>query len=183
MADTFDDAKYRADLETIVSLAHDEYHYVTHILPKYQSNYLRTYLWLASLILASQLGIYLKVMEHGFVCDMLSKQPTPGFYAWAFLSLAASFSAFVLGTDTLRGRDFVQKPFKNFNDLAQLSYEAAFNARSQTLYASVINSLNNSINHQTEQGNSRGKKLRCMSYIILLSVFFTLMAILSLIAA
>jgi hypothetical protein len=179
----FDHAKYREGLSFLAKMAYDEYRHVCLDIPKYQATLLRTYLWLSSLIATLEAGFYFKAVSGeifwaGRVCVT-----SCCFYFFAGISLTASLAAFALGVDTLRGRGMSTLPLGDFNVLAEKAYEMASDPSSSKLYPTIIKALNAEISRQTASKSKKGKKLRAMSALALVSVFFSILAIIALFGA
>lgn len=176
----FDHTKYREGLLFLAKMAYDEYRQVCLDIPKYQATLLRTYLWLSSLVVTLEAGFYIKAGSGEI--SWAGKTCTIGdwFYFFAGISLVASLAAFALGVDTLRGRGIPTLPLGDFNVLANKAFEMASDASSSKLYPTIIRALNVEISREAASISRKGKKLRAMSRLILISVFFSILSAIAL---
>lgn len=176
----FDDDKYQDSLKFIADKAFAEYHFLSMDHVKHQSSLLKTYLWLSSLTCAFQTSLYYKVLASEISTKVFSGHPDFWFHLFGLISIALSLGAFVLGSDTLRGRGESHFPISNFEELSDIAYNMASKPRSQILYPSMIKNLNAEINRQIKSTNLRGKKLRIMSRLIISSILFSVLATIAL---
>lgn len=178
----FSSAEYDKMLDLILKAAQDEYKQVAYDLPNFQKVGLRNYLWLSTVILAAECVLFARVVnpEQGFW--LFPWEVTAGgfFYWWATLALLCGVVVFVGGLDTMRGRGFSLCPVgRPYGEFMQMAYEEALGKRDQAEFrVNMINDLELAINDYRTKANSVGLKLRKMSYALLLSLLFTVFALL-----
>ena len=176
----FDHTKYREGLTFIAKMAYDEYRQVCLDIPKYQASLLRTYLWLSSLIATLEAGFYFKAVSGEISWAGMISTTGDWFFFFAGISLTSSLAAFALGVDTLRGRGMSTLPLGDFNILATKAYEMAYDPSSSKLYPTLIKALDAEISRQTTVTSRKGRKLRAMSRLVLISVFFSILTTIAL---
>jgi len=177
----FNDAKYKAHLDMLIDKAYEEYKHVSRDIPKLQSRFLRTYLWLGSILVAFELNVFIKIIHRKETIWFLNGPIGGYFYFFASLSILSSFITFLIGLDSLRGKGHKILPFGDFMNLAQLAYESAFSENSRSLEATILNALNDEISRQSALCSQLGQQLRNMSYLLLTSVAMAITAFITLI--
>jgi hypothetical protein len=165
----FDHGKYAERLKALADLGHREYRMFFLEVPRFQAMYLRTYLWLASLLAAFELTCFAALARDGYGLPFLDRLPSPWFYSVAALALAATFAAFVLATDTLRGKGSTGLPLDNLPALAQDAYQDA-SGSTQTMYNNIIIAFSEQITAQAGESSRIARRLRAMSLFLLASV-------------
>lgn len=176
---------YGKALENILRAAQEDYKQITYERRARQQFILRTYLWLSTLILGVQIPIFshVKISSVGFKVVPWDIQITPFFYFWAAVAIFASLASFVLGVDTMRGRGETLVPYQPYKKLLDLAYKSASNtpenssSDKEAWCIEMIKSLTAAINNERLQASKVGKKLRGISYAILISVLFTMLAL------
>lgn len=163
-------------LKMILSAAQDEYKIMALEWRNRQTLIIRTYLWISVVAIAAQISLFLPVWAENHK-KMLPWElcPTVAFFIFVLLALLCSFYVFVLGVDTLRGRDGIRLPYEHtYSRMCDHSYKEATEVEnSLSLYLLLIKNLETAINHQKEQNVIAGLKLRRMSCFLLIALFFT----------
>lgn len=172
----FDHDKYREALILITKTAYDEYKHVCMDIPRYQATLLRTYLWLSSLAVSLEAGVFYKAVSGEIKWNGTACSAEIHFLLLAAAALIAGLAAFVLGVDSLRGRGKTSLPLGDFTELATNAYEMASEPGSTKLYPTMITALDGEISRQTATTSRKGIKLRAMSRLILLSVGLAVLA-------
>ncbi|CCO22211.1 hypothetical protein [Maridesulfovibrio hydrothermalis] len=168
----FDKKQYQDGLTFIAQKGYDEYKIVAVDIPARQATYLRTYLWLSSLICAFQLNFYYRVISNSL--DFTIKLPLSGFeYGVACLSFACSGYVFILAVDTLRGRGLNKIPLGDLKNLSEIAYDMA-TEHDYCLYPTIIQNIDSAIREHIEQIGKIGFRLRKMSIGIITSVLITI---------
>lgn len=179
---TYSSAEYDKMLDLILKAAQDEFKQVAYDLPNFQKVALRNYLWLSTVILAAECALFAHVVnpEQGFWMFPWDVTLTGFFYWWASLALLCGVVVFVGGLDTMRGRGYSLCPVgRPYSEFMQMAYEEATGKRDQAEFrVNMINDLEVAINDYRTKASSVGLKLRKMSYALLLSLLFTVFALL-----
>ena len=185
MSDTeheFDTEWYAKCADKMIDLSWDEYKQVTFERHRVQHAILRNYLWLATVVFSAECVGFSQVFD-GVVWFGLSLHGNLVFNIFAGSSVAISFLAIALGIDSMRGKlPGVDQPFREWNALyfAGTAWkEANGEAGKTTMHLDLLEHLDKSINHNKELAMRKGKRLRCMSYMLLASFGTGLCAMMS----
>ncbi len=170
---------YKKTLEFFLASARDEYKQCTIDWRNRQTGLNKTYLWIAITLIAAELHIFSPVWNNKQSPFLLWHiEPSFWFYLFAALALLASFVVFMLGIDTLRGRDEIMRQFQeNYSDLAIKCYNEVFENAPIKLYSDMLNMIDTAIYMQRIQIKHIAYKLRAMSYLLILSVVFSFLAV------
>lgn len=161
--------EYNDTLKTLLSIAKDDYKFLALNWRNRQTGLIKTYLWIAVTLIASELHIFSSVWNN---------KPSFLFYLFAVLALAVSFAVFILGIDTLRGRGGVHRQFeKNYSDFSVQRYKEIFEDRQKTLHHDMLVMIDIAIYEQRMQLAKIAYKLRAMSYLLLASVILSVLAV------
>lgn len=177
----FDLPLYKELLQKILSTAQENYKILSIDWRNRQSHLIRTYLWLSVTLMIAQISLFASVWSQApssFIPWHITA--TWYFYVLAFISLALSWAVFFLGIDAMRGREdgiFLPCMKELDNELCLLAHQDALDSASSvsnyTLYADMLGQYQRSITGQIKTNTIVGRKLRKMSYILLLSIFFS----------
>lgn len=175
----FDFGNYKEFLATLLKAAQDEYKVVTYDRRTMQHAILRNYLWLSTIMFSVECtGIYQVVGNTGVPWPMY---PSALFWILAGLSVTSSLACFCYGIDTMRGRGTVafpyQVPFESLMDMAH--QEASRTLPYGRLYLAMIRDLEKGINQNRATATKVGKKLRYISWGLLLSLASAVLAVLA----
>lgn len=176
----FDFDRYYQLLGEILHAAQDEYRQFSLEWRNRQHSILKTYLWLAVTLAAAQFTLFSKVWGHDEQPFPWILVPGPVFYIFAFLALGTSAVAFCLGVDTLRGKDIRLAYDRAYEEMMNMAREESFISSNQAgmLEKTMILCLENGLSHYRAQGTRTGKRLRILSRLLLLSLFFFAIALL-----
>ncbi len=176
----FDHEGYRNDLELLIKYAYDEYRHITLERQRTQITYIQHYLWLSVIILGSGCKLFWELKAPIPLLSFLSGEPVLAYYILAAISIALSFLVIIVGVDTLRGRGKTAFPFGNVMPLAKIAYESAHeNNVKPTLFTSIINSIDGANQVHSERLEMVGKRLRGISYALIISLVSGVFAIAS----
>ena len=170
--------RYKKTLELLINSARDEYKQYTIDWRNRHSGLIKTYLWIAVTLIASELHIFSSIWNKKPSSFLLWHiEPTFLFYFFAILALITSFFVFILGIDTLRGRGGITSQFtKKYSDFAIQHYEEVFENMPITLYSDMLVMIDIAIYEQRMQIKQTAYKLRIMSYTLLVSIIFSILA-------
>lgn len=178
---TFSHEKYEKMLDLVLKAAQEEFKQVTYDIPREQKMLIRNYQWISTVVLAAESSLFVHVVfkDRGFWPFPWELYPSSMFYLWVVLAVVMALSVFILGVDTLRGRGVTLCPtLRTYSELSQIAYEEADDNMQEktlpgTLRTTMINDLEIAINNHRKIASSVGKKLRVMSWGLLLSLCFT----------
>lgn len=178
-----DDEKAAARLQNylgnLAKNAFDEYKIISVDIPSRQAGYLKTYLWLASVLIAAELSFYSNILSQNFPrIDFLYRFPNLAFYIAAATSLGCAVIVFAFGVDTLRGRKQHSIALGDLMQVVELAKGSAI-SNDNSYYVPVIRAYNDAISHQATACHQIGVKLRRMSRLILLSLLLAICSILA----
>ncbi|MEG6504174.1 hypothetical protein [Nitratidesulfovibrio sp. 1201_IL3209] len=167
-------AKYCASLESIVRSAMDDYNHTTYTLKSFQHSTIKTYLWISTVVFAAELAFYADVSGSNTLISFIGMEiniQSKIFKALSSLSLMLSMAVFILGVDTMRGRNSTSSPTSHgWLALSNMAYADCDEDYRDNYRIALIQDISNAITSHLKESNSRGKKLRCMSWGILASV-------------
>jgi len=168
--------RFRTKLELLLKNASEDHRYLSKDLPAYQANYLRTYLWLATVLIAFNASIYGKLLEGTSSIPFLQGHPTACFNFGAAVSLVLLLIVFWMGVDAMRGRRNVEFPFGNYVERYNEIWTETEDDNEPTL-GRVLATFQQEITHQSEVCSRVATKLRYMSRLLLGSVATTLLTL------
>ncbi len=170
----------RAD--KLLDLSWDEYKQVTFDRHRIQHAILRNYLWLATVVFSAECVGFSHIFD-GVVWFGLSFNVNQIFNVFAGLSVAISFLTIALGIDSMRGElPGIDQPFREWDAIhfAGTAWkEAEGELAKGIMHLDLLEHLNKSINHNKGLAMRKGKRLRCMSYMLLASLGSGLCAMMS----
>ncbi|KAF1076288.1 hypothetical protein MKHDV_01309 [Halodesulfovibrio sp. MK-HDV] len=174
--------QYRDDLKFLVELGNSEYLLYETDMLDHQHNLIKTYLWVASIIFTAQTSFYLSIIKDDFkllttFTPMKIDSISTPYYLLLILSLYCAVCVFLFAVDTLRGRNTLEVPYKNFETEMVNAYDDAFENDSFELYQKLLTQLETSINQRSTLANCNGLKLRKMSQLLLTSAVTGLFSI------
>lgn len=169
---------FDSDLDMLIDIARTEYHILSVSDEALQAGYAKTYLWIATAMLAALLGAGDRMMNDGVFLFFFSGHCGTPFYSLWSASLVLSAIVFLYGVDILRGRANLLS-FGNFRQMFDLGRQAFREDNGQGLRTAVLHFLDRVVTERTELVSRTGKHLRIMSRLLLGSA---LCAILSVIA-
>lgn len=180
----FNHTVYAELLKSILSAAREEYKLMLLEYPNRQLFILRTYLWIAVTEIITQISLFSPIVlsKHEVLLPWIVPQ-TYFFYIFAVASLLCSFATFCLGVYSLRKRTGVRLLYKQeFMNLARKAHAdalaSAAKKNTHSMYLYMIEDTEGAIRHQREQNTITGQRLRYMSYALLFSLGFSLVAVL-----
>lgn len=171
--------EYNDTLKTLLSIAKDDYKFLALDWRNRQTGLIKTYLWIAVTLIASELHIFSSVWNNKPSSFLLWHiEPFFLFYLFAVLALAVSFAVFILGIDTLRGRGGIFPIFtKNYSDFSVQRYEELYEDRQNTLYHDMLVMIDIANHNQRLQLKRTAYMLRTMSCLLLASVILSVLAV------
>lgn len=179
----FNTDDYTKQIDGLLKFSFDEYKKFSTDIPKLQMGLVKTYLWIASALIAIQGS-----MIHELIgINNIRVQFFLGHIQWttlfSFLSIIVSFSVFCIGIDTMRGKKWGIGALGDLIKTSDYIYNSCNSEKSHDypdgrIY--ILRGFNDAINHYNIQNSQRVKKLRAMSYGLLISAFlFAIFVILS----
>lgn len=176
----FDHDAYTSSLEIVLKAAQEDYKQITFDRRRIQHSILRNYLWLATAIFSAECTFFFNLTGNE---PILPWPISIGmfFYTFAGFALSASLATFAFGIDSMRGRAPVFMPYEyTYEHLMDMAHKEASNdTTTGSLMVCMIRTLESAINHHREIAVKTGKRLRWLSRLLLGSIFFALLAVIS----
>lgn len=148
--------------EQIFKMVETHYYFLADRVPVRQDSLFKTYLWLASLVLALNLSLLPKLATAS--CWAIS----------SYSSVLLAFCVILLALNAMRGKAADNLKTPDFG--TYLSYLDNPDYDTPYLVRMIADDLTIGLNHQREIQSSRGLRLRTMSWILLLAFAFLALA-------
>ena len=160
----FDAPGYVSRMGLLIDKAYLEYRHLATDTHKLQALYLRTYLWIASLLATFEIGAVIRFKAGELAVASGLAAP---FLVLVGLSLLLALTTFAFCIDALRGRKNLEMPLGDFKFLSDKAFREAQGDADALFYQTVLVSLGAGISHQAAAVHQRGRKLRAMSWMLL----------------
>lgn len=170
---TFDTPGYVARMGLLIDKAYLEYRHLATDACKLQALYIRTYLWISSLLATFEIGAINQFKTGKLVIAQAVAVP---FWMLAGSSLLLAVVTFALCIDLMRGRRNLEMPLGDFKYLADKAYAEAYGDKTALFHQTVLVSLGAEINRQAATTHQRGTRLRSMSWLLLCSALMAVLA-------
>ncbi|TIH13415.1 hypothetical protein D0S45_15270 [Marinifilum sp. JC120] len=167
----FNKEKYSEGLSMLIDKAYSEYEIWALKIKQTQLRYIRTYLWISSVMVGMEFVFYRDLILKKSQNIILSNVDVVREFwvAFAILSLFFSTSAFVLGLHTLKGKTPTHRAFVDFKDLLHdlyhESYTNQFKVQGKMLYR-----LENVLKVHQEGCAETGQHLRVLCMLLICSI-------------
>lgn len=179
------DEEYLKKLEIILKAAQDEYKQITYDRRQIQHGLLKNYIWLSTILFSAQTAILLYALDTRTTLVVL--EPGKAFLFFIILAILLSVGTFALGVDTIRGRKEVKFPYiTTFWQMRDYAYRERYDLGRpdnggeifpHDLYNLMIGDLQYGIDNNRQTAGDVGKKLRCLSWLLLGSIASTVLAL------
>lgn len=170
--------RFEKELDLILDFARTEYKILTIDDRAFQCGMMKTYLWLASLFTATfaALGSALLNKSTGFPF-LTSGAPSLIFYFLGGISLLCALSVFCLGVEGLRGRIDITGP----GQFKQWGIEAYHAPEEEPLAfrKGLVAFLDDAVSAYAAEVSRVGLRLRKMSWLLLASVAFAVLSLIT----
>lgn len=170
-----------SSFDMLIHYAYEDFKFLLVDFACHQSKYLHTYLWLSTLLIAFNFKCYIDITNNNSGLSNLFpiNEPNLEYYTFSLLSLISLLLTFILGVDTLRSKGDIFRPFGDYKTLIKWAQEDIY-CNKEKLRPSILISIQEEINIQERLCDAIGKRLKFMSYMIILSVILTISALITL---
>lgn len=168
-----DTGSYAVKMGLLIDKAYLEYKHLATDIHKLQALYIRTYLWISSLLATLEISGINKFKTGDLV---IASGMAFSFWALVSSSLLLALITFALCIDVMRGRENLELPLGDFKFLGEKAFAEAHGDKEAYFHQTILVSLGKEINHQAAATNQRGQRLRTMSWMLLLASLLAVLA-------
>lgn len=171
-------SRYRSNLELLIQQASADYNFLITDLRDFQSSYIRTYLWISTILIAFNTSLYLKILDKTHPIPLLNGAPSVAFYLLALLSLLIPLVVFVIGVDAMRGRKDTLIPIGDYNEkMDQLWAER--DKGYEGVLRSILGCYQDCIDFENKERSDVGNCLKGISWLLISTVLITIITVCS----
>ena len=174
--------EFASTLDTMINVWIAEFHATAHMTKRFQYSTIKTYMWVASVVFAAQISLYIDLATSKNLIHALSITVDVQNCLYRFLScgsLMFSLAVFLLGVDTMRGRHKTAKPIESDVDrVMDLAYDDCSKPYYEYARITMLKEIDKALLHHRVMASERGIKMRIMSWGILVSVVMSLLTLL-----